>query len=84
MECSWRLRDRTDILVGVNERKETDFISILKEHLMNAPISNISRFVTRDIIIEFGGQYYLDLFADSSVFEQYQLYRAERLILVGR
>ena len=84
VECSWRLRGKTDILVGINERKETDFISILKEHLMNTPISNISHFVTGDLLIEFGGQYYLDLFADSSVFEQYQLYRGERLFLIGR
>lgn len=84
VECSWRLRLSTDILVGINERKETDFTSILKAHLLSRPITNIHYFESGDLIIEFMGNYYFDLFADSSTFEQYQLYLGERLFLIGR
>jgi len=68
------LRNESEIVVGVNKRKETDFTSVLKIHLTDKSIICISHFETGYLIIEFDEQYYFDLFADSSVFEQYQLY----------
>lgn len=84
VECSWRLRNKTDIVVGITERQETEFLSILKVYLHNKSIINIHHYETGDLTIEFQNQYYFDLFADSSVFEQYQLYRGESLFLLGR
>lgn len=84
VECSWRLRSSTGILVGINERKETEFIAILKAHLMSKPITQINYFESGDLIIEFEGRYFFDLFADSSTFEHFQLYLGETLFLVGR
>jgi hypothetical protein len=53
------------------EREGTDFISILKDNLHHKPITNIYHFETGDLSLEIQNQYYFDLFADSSAFEQY-------------
>ncbi|MFB7140977.1 hypothetical protein ACFCYN_15105 [Gottfriedia sp. NPDC056225] len=85
VECSWRLRNQNGILVGCNEQSETDFLTILKNHLLNTSITNIYHFEqTEDLIIEFDKNLFLDLFADSTSFEQYQLYQGERLFLIGK
>lgn len=84
VECSWRLRNQSDIVVGISERKGTDFISILKDFLQDKSIIRINHFETGDLTFEFQNQFYLDLFADSSAFEQYQLYKRESLFLLGR
>lgn len=41
VECSWRLRNKSDIVLGISERKGTDFLSILKDYLHHKPITNI-------------------------------------------
>ncbi|MBD0384737.1 hypothetical protein [Paenibacillus sedimenti] len=84
VECSWRLRNKSDIVVGITERDGTDFISIIKDNLQHKPITNIYHFKTGDLTLEIQNQYYFDLFADSSAFEHYQLYRGESLFLLGR
>ncbi|MCR2807517.1 hypothetical protein [Paenibacillus soyae] len=84
VECSWRLRLATVILIGINEKKETDFSSILKDRLISKSITNIHYFETGDLIIQFEENHFLDLFADSSTFEHYQLYLGEKLFLIGR
>ncbi|WP_078410709.1 hypothetical protein [Priestia abyssalis] len=85
VECPWRLRNRNGILVGSTEQPGNDFLSILKKHLLRTPITNVYHFdPTEDLIIEFNKELYLDLFADSTVFEQYQLYEGENLFLIGK
>ena len=85
VECSWRLRNRNSILVGASEQRGVEFLSTLKKHLLENPITNIYHFEpTEDLIIEFNKELYLDLFADSSSFEQYQLYKGENLFLIGK
>jgi hypothetical protein len=85
VECSWRLRNQNGILVGVGERRGTDFLAILHKNLLDTSITNIYHFVqTDDLIIEFENKIYLDLFADSTAFEQYQLYQGDRLFLIGK
>ncbi len=84
VKCSWRLRNKSVIVVGITERNGTDFISILKDYLLHKPITKVHYFETGDLTIEIQNQYYFDLFIDSSVFESYQLYRGESLFLLGR
>lgn len=85
IECSWQVRSKQSILVGCTERKETIPAKIMRKHLLNKAIVNIYCFVpTEDLTIEFEGELYLDLFCDSSIFEQYQLYKGERIFLIGR
>jgi len=85
VECSWRFRDSQNILLGIGEIKEDHFISILKNHILNQPISNICHFEPiEDLSIEFNNQFCIDLFSDSSTFEQYQLYQGEILFIIGK
>lgn len=85
VECPWRLRNRDGILVGSTEQRGIGFLSTLKKHLLEIPITNIYHFEpTEDLVIEFNKELYLDLFADSTSFEQYQLYEGERLFLIGK
>jgi hypothetical protein len=85
VECSWRLRNRNSILVGCSERSGTDFLAILQKNLLDTSITNIYHFEpTEDLIIEFENKIYLDLFADSTAFEQYQLYQGDGLFLIGK
>lgn len=72
IEFSWRLRSKQSILVGCTERKDTIPAEIMQSQLLNKAIVNIYRFEpTEDLTIEFEGELYLDLFCDSSIFEQY-------------
>lgn len=85
VECPWRLRNRDGILVGSTEQRGIGFLSTLKKHLLEIPITSIYYFEpTEDLVIEFNKELYLDLFADSTSFEQYQLYEGERLFLIGK
>ncbi|MGM7663729.1 hypothetical protein ACSU64_20580 [Bacillaceae bacterium C204] len=85
VECPWRLRNRDGILVGSTEQRGIGFLSTLKKHLLEIPITSIYHFEpTEDLVIEFNKELYLDLFADSTSFEQYQLYEGERLFLIGK
>jgi hypothetical protein len=85
VECPWRLRNRDGILVGATEQRGIDFLSTLKKYLLEIPITNIYHFEpTEDLIIEFNKELYLDLFADSTSFEQYQLYKGDSLFLIGK
>ncbi|WP_379001014.1 hypothetical protein [Metabacillus niabensis] len=84
VECSWRLRDKQGLIIGTTERKETDRLSIIKQHLVDTSITEIYHFEpTDDMIIAFKNDTYLDLFSDSSIFEQYQLYNGEDIFLIG-
>ncbi|MGJ7913816.1 hypothetical protein [Neobacillus sp. LXY-1] len=82
VECSWRLRNRRGI--GISDGKEMDVVSILERNLLGKKITNVYHFEpTEDLIIEFNKELYLDLFADSTSFEQYQLYEGVSLFLIG-
>ncbi|PKR85458.1 hypothetical protein [Heyndrickxia camelliae] len=85
VECSWRLRNAKGILVGISEGKESDVFKILESYLLAKEITNIYHLEpTEDLIIEFDKELYLDLFADSTSFEQYQLYGGDSLFLIGK
>ncbi|WP_113030900.1 hypothetical protein [Paenibacillus contaminans] len=85
IECSWRLRNACSILVGYSERNEDAPSSKLKNHIQSKIISGVFHYLpTEDLTVEFENDVYLDLFADSSVFEQYQLYMGDNLFLIGK
>lgn len=69
----------------MSQGKESNVVSILERYLLDQKISNIYHFEpTEDLIIEFNKELYLDLFADSTSFEQYQMYDGNRLFLIGK
>ncbi len=86
IECSWRLRNKNGLIIGCSEPSDSDFVAIIKKYLLNVSITNIYHFEsTCDLIIEFNNdKYYLDLFSDSSMFEQYQLNNEDNEFLIGR
>jgi len=84
VECTWRMRNSETIITSPCERQGVDFISILKMNLKGKSITRIYHFTpTEDLIIGFNNELYLDLFADSSTFEHYQLYKGDTLFLIG-
>lgn len=88
IECSWRLRNDSSILVGCSEYDpETTHIEAhrkLLTLLINKEIK-IIRYEppVSDLFIEFEGNLYLELFSDSSIYESWTLSDGKNFDLIS-
>lgn len=77
IECSWRLRDRDSILLGCTEDERElaqPTISQLSEYLLNREIISIQLIPpVSDLVINFNSDLILELFSNSSAFENWTL-----------
>ena len=77
IECPWRLQVSNEIVIGYSDcvqAPERYSHKNVEKILMGKRIMNILHFeVISDLIVEFEGNIYLELFHDSSYFEGWQL-----------
>ncbi len=77
IECPWRLKVGNEITIGYSDciyASDRYTHKDVKKLLMGKRITNIFHFEEiSDLIVEFEGNIYLELFHDSSFFERWQL-----------
>lgn len=77
IECPWRLQVSNEIVIGCSDCVQTPerfSHKNVEKILMGKRIMNILHFeVISDLVVEFEGNVYLELFHDSSYFEGWQL-----------
>ena len=85
VECTWRLRNNNKIVIACSDYlKNPDIINDLNTKLIGREMINIVLFEpTDDLVIEFDNEIYLDLLADSSLYESYQIYLNKQLFYIG-
>lgn len=88
IECPWRLRRGTSIIVGSVEVEVKDksdkAYGIFEEALINNSIKEITHYQDiSDITIAFDNDLYLDVFHDSSLYEGWQLSGDKGFLLVS-
>jgi hypothetical protein len=86
IECTWRIRDKSKILIGISDRpKNPDLLLDVNKLLINRLVSNIYLFeATEDLSIEFNDGVIIDMFNDGTTCESFQIYFDNELIYIGR